>query len=55
MGKVRRTSASEHYWALVERYNREYRAGLWSTNRELASECENAYSAMIRAEEGVVR
>ena len=33
----------------TERYNREYRAGLWSTNRPLASKCENAYSAMIEA------
>ena len=35
----------------TERYNREYRAGLWSTNRPLASKCENAYSAMIEAAE----
>lgn len=44
--------AKAHYWALVNRYNREWRAGLWSTNRPLASECENAYDVMIRAEGG---
>lgn len=33
------------YETLVERYNREYRAGRWSTNRPLASKCEDAYSA----------
>lgn len=43
--------AKAHYWALVNRYNREWRAGLWSTNRTLASECENAYDVMIRAEQ----
>lgn len=41
---------------LVARYNREYREGRWSTNRPLASKCENAYSEMIRAaeREGIV-
>lgn len=34
---------------LVDRYNREYRAGKWSTNRPLASKCENAYDEMWRA------
>jgi len=34
---------------IVAQYNREYRAGLWSTNRELASRGENAYSAMVEA------
>ena len=34
---------------LVARYNREYREGRWSTNRPLASKCENAYDDMIRA------
>ena len=42
--------AKAHYWALVNRYNREYRAGKWSTNRALAGQCENAYDAMIRAQ-----
>lgn len=48
--------ATATYWRLVDRYNREYRAGKWSTNRPLASKCENAYSECVRLAqlEGVV-
>lgn len=35
--------------ALVTRYNREWRAGLWTTNRLLAAACEDAHDAMMRA------
>lgn len=41
--------AEARYWSLVNRYNREWREGRWSTNRELAGACENAYDAMMRA------
>jgi hypothetical protein len=34
---------------LVERYNREYNAGKWSTNRPLAGKSENAFSAASKA------
>ena len=34
---------------ITERYNREYMAGLWSTNRPLAAASENAYDALHRA------
>ena len=44
--------AKAHYWALVNRYNREYRAGKWTTNRTLAGQVEDAYDVMIRAEGG---
>lgn len=42
--------AHARYWRLVDRYNREYRAGRWTTNRPLAGACENAYDVMVRAE-----
>lgn len=41
--------ASAKHDRLVARYNREYRAGKWSTNRPLASACEDAYTAMVNA------
>ena len=41
--------AKAKYDRLVARYNREWHAGRWSTNRPLASKCENAYDVMIRA------
>ena len=44
-------TAHDRYWSLVDRYNREYREGLWSTNRTLASQCEDAYDAMIKEAE----
>lgn len=34
---------------LAARYNREYAAGKWSTNRRLAGQCEEAYSEAERA------
>lgn len=34
---------------LTARYNSEYRAGKWTTNREMAGRCEDAYSEEYRA------
>lgn len=42
-------AAKERNRVLTERYNREYRAGKWTTNRELAGKCEDAYSEEYRA------
>lgn len=44
--------AKARHDALVERYNREYREGRWTTNRELAAQCEDAYDRMIAARDG---
>lgn len=41
--------ATARHDALVARYNREWRARRWSTNRDLAGRAENAYDAMVRA------
>ena len=35
---------------IVARYNREYRAGKWTTNRALAGAAEDAYDEMVRLE-----
>ncbi len=40
---------------LTDRYNREYMAGKWSTNRPLAGACEDAYSAAWTALDAVRR
>ena len=37
--------------ALRDRYNREYNAGKWTTNRDLAGKSEDAYSEMLRADQ----
>lgn len=42
-------AAKERNRVLTERYNREYKAGKWSTNRPLAGRCEDAYSEEYRA------
>ncbi len=42
-------AAKDRHDRLVERYNREYREGRWSTNRDLAGKCEDAYDVMVRA------
>ena len=42
-------AAKERNRVLTERYNREYKAGKWSTNRPLAGKCEDAYSEEYRA------
>ena len=41
--------ATARHDALVARYNREWRARRWSTNRELAGQAEDAYDALTRA------
>ena len=43
-------AAKERNRVLTERYNREYRAGKWTTNRELAGQCEDAYSDEYRCQ-----
>jgi hypothetical protein len=43
------TTAKSKHDTLVARYNKEYREGKWSTNRELASKCEDAYSEVVWA------
>ena len=42
--------ATKTHDTLVARYNREYRAGKWTTNRTLAGKCEDAQSAMWSAQ-----
>ena len=39
----------DRFWAITDRYNRDYREGRWDTNRELAGASEDAYSAAIAA------
>ena len=41
--------ATKVHDTLVARYNSEYRAGKWTTNRTLAGKCEDAQSAMWEA------
>lgn len=45
----RREQAEKKYRTLLERYNREYREGRWTTNRPLAGKVEDAWSAVIEA------
>ena len=39
--------ATVEHVTIADRYNREYREGRWSTNRELAGQCEDAYDRMV--------
>ncbi len=49
MSNLTYKQAKERYEKLGARYDREYTEGLWTTNRRLAAECEDAYSAMHEA------
>jgi hypothetical protein len=46
-------SARRRFEDLSARYNAEYRAGLWDTNRGLASKIESAYDAVIAADQAL--
>lgn len=44
------TQARARHDRIVARYNRDYAAGKFTTNRPLAAAAENAYDEMVRLE-----